>query len=572
MSFKNNHRFCKWIFCSVFFISSSLFSSESCSCFQLDYTSKKYDHLYSSFRGCIFGDLPKLIEYLGGFELYPSHFGIDRRANHQELMDHYFVDCFTSYSVKGINSLFVELRKDFNAELNWLKKDTLRQIDDLKTGKRPCLWKENGVDQCIPHNYKKLAQIAEAGPIGREAITETENKFYAQIQRDIEFCIGHHQNPFALYDQGAFYFLHGNALQAIQAGIAFIELAHEENEKVDSNVYLQLGEAYSETLAYDKALESLTQAIEADPENKEAYIERAMAYFELGNFDSSLDDYIVSGMRPKPFMSNTTDLFSFAAGISLGALKGGATATGEFIPSILSSLQGIGQELWAFTKDPVQVSVDLALAARDCITFIKEHTPQENLMNLVPELQGLIEGWDEFENEKRGELTGFIVAKYGVEIFAGAGVVKGMKAYRNLKRANNLMTFEAMAISESNRTLIKAEAARKAQTRKEILRGANLEIKASQHNKHILGHKQYLPDRSVITHTDLQKLANTHAGKGLRTTSHTPGSCGYVEIVNFGEVIGYDIDLATKEKTWTTWGKIHYAKDGIHIVPTKPRG
>jgi hypothetical protein len=29
--------------------------------------------------------------------------------------------------------------------------------------------------------------------------------------------------------------------------------------------------------------------------------------------------------------------------------------------------------------------------------------------------------------------------------------------------------------------------------------------------------------------------------------------------------------LVTKEKTWTTWGKIHYAKDGIHIVPTKPR-
>jgi hypothetical protein len=30
--------------------------------------------------------------------------------------------------------------------------------------------------------------------------------------------------------------------------------------------------------------------------------------------------------------------------------------------------------------------------------------------------------------------------------------------------------------------------------------------------------------------------------------------------------------IKTKERFSTTWGKIHYAKDGVHIVPTKPRG
>lgn len=47
---------------------------------------------------------------------------------------------------------------------------------------------------------------------------------------------------------------------------------------------------------------------------------------------------------------------------------------------------------------------------------------------------------------------------------------------------------------------------------------------------------------------------------------------GYKELVNFNEFIGYAIDRETGKKIATTWGKIHYAQDGIHIVPTRPRG
>lgn len=43
---------------------------------------------------------------------------------------------------------------------------------------------------------------------------------------------------------------------------------------------------------------------------------------------------------------------------------------------------------------------------------------------------------------------------------------------------------------------------------------------------------------------------------------------GYKEVVNFEEFIGYVVDEHTKEKIATTWGKIHYSKDGVHIVPT----
>ena len=45
----------------------------------------------------------------------------------------------------------------------------------------------------------------------------------------------------------------------------------------------------------------------------------------------------------------------------------------------------------------------------------------------------------------------------------------------------------------------------------------------------------------------------------------------YQEVVDCGEFIGYVVNPDTGEKVATTWAKIHYAKDGAHIVPTLPR-
>ena len=51
-----------------------------------------------------------------------------------------------------------------------------------------------------------------------------------------------------------------------------------------------------------------------------------------------------------------------------------------------------------------------------------------------------------------------------------------------------------------------------------------------------------------------------------------PGVAGYQELVNFGEMVGYTVDRDTGKRFATTWGKIHYAKDGVHVVPAAPRG
>jgi filamentous hemagglutinin len=61
----------------------------------------------------------------------------------------------------------------------------------------------------------------------------------------------------------------------------------------------------------------------------------------------------------------------------------------------------------------------------------------------------------------------------------------------------------------------------------------------------------------------------TMAGKGQQVGSVQVGLPGSKERVNFGKIIGTYVDKAGA-RTPTTNGIIHYAKDGIHIVPSRP--
>ena len=65
-------------------------------------------------------------------------------------------------------------------------------------------------------------------------------------------------------------------------------------------------------------------------------------------------------------------------------------------------------------------------------------------------------------------------------------------------------------------------------------------------------------------------LINEFAGTRKRIGHSIPGKPGYREAVDFQEFIGYYVDPLTKQKIPTTRGRIHYANDGVHIVPDKP--
>ena len=566
-------------FCSILLIALSLLSnlcSKECDCFQLKPQSYQYRLFFDSLQNCM-TELPK-IKGLYFFDLeHPLILINNGYDDPKETLDFYWARFFFSYSTKGIINLFSKLHEDADEELLCWKKIKEEELADLSSGRKHCHWVDgNGERQCIPSILKQLAKAPSIKKTAHEVISRTEEDFYFEFTKIMEYCKTSHQTSRAFYESGCWNFLMGNCLEAIEDGIVFINLTEKEgkNEQLVSETYLQQGEAFAEVLAYDQAIEALTKAIELNPQNKNAYFERSVSYFEKGNFDRAFEDYVLSEIRPTPIDNNLLDHLNFSLGLSIGVLKGGMEATQEFIPSLLASFQGLSQGLWAFAQDPVQMSSELVLAAHQCIEFVKENSSQEVLLTLVPELQDLIGNWKDLDSQQKGTLTGHIIGKYGVDIFAGVGLTKGMQLYRNLKRANNVLTFEAMRISETNRKLIPLEAIKKAEARQQGLKSNNLKILWDKQGKHIENHKNFDPDigRSIFVHSDPQSLANRFCGKGMRIGKAQPGTAGYQEIVNFGEFIGYDVDKQTGVRLATTWGKIHYANDGVHIVPTKPRG
>jgi filamentous hemagglutinin len=87
--------------------------------------------------------------------------------------------------------------------------------------------------------------------------------------------------------------------------------------------------------------------------------------------------------------------------------------------------------------------------------------------------------------------------------------------------------------------------------------------------KHIPGHNNYIPGKSILTHPDPQALLDSHAGTGTPVRG-TYGQPGFVERVDFGQDIGLWVDQSTGVSAPTSIGRIHYSSNGAHIVPTRP--
>jgi hypothetical protein len=97
-------------------------------------------------------------------------------------------------------------------------------------------------------------------------------------------------------------------------------------------------------------------------------------------------------------------------------------------------------------------------------------------------------------------------------------------------------------------------------------------VHTGKQGKHIPGHNNYIEGRSRLTHPDPQKLVDDFAGTGQQAGSIPAGQPGFKERVDFGQVIGEFVDPVTGQGVETTVGIIHYAKDGVHIVPARPGG
>ncbi len=95
-----------------------------------------------------------------------------------------------------------------------------------------------------------------------------------------------------------------------------------------------------------------------------------------------------------------------------------------------------------------------------------------------------------------------------------------------------------------------------------VVNGFDATVHAGKQGKHIPGHPNYQPGKSIFT-GDAQKLLDKCAGKGEWIGQNK-------ERVDFGEIIGKYVDPVTGEAVETTKGIIHYSKNGAHIVPARP--
>lgn len=104
----------------------------------------------------------------------------------------------------------------------------------------------------------------------------------------------------------------------------------------------------------------------------------------------------------------------------------------------------------------------------------------------------------------KGELIGYTIGKYGVDIFAGSTLFKGVSALKRLKNANKVCNLEAMLISNANKETILASACKHALERKAFFK--NVKIEWGKQEKHIVGKNNYRTNKSILNHANPEVL------------------------------------------------------------------
>ena len=244
-----------------------------------------------------------------------------------------------------------------------------------------------------------------------------------------------------------------------------------------ADYWLYEGIKCNDLFLHSEAITYLTATIKKDPSNIEAYQERIHAHFEMGNLSLAIEDYNKlkhleslqnkfsfnqfgytanndSNQRGYIVNPKPKGMVDYSGGFCVGISKGSGIAVVEFVPSTWSCCKGILHGLWSFACSPTEVSKDLINTSYELVEFVKENTAKECLEAVVPELKDLCINWDTLSDYERGNKTGYIIGKYGVDILAPGAVMKGVKKYRQLKRINSMFTVECCIASEAKKAKI----------------------------------------------------------------------------------------------------------------------
>ncbi len=204
-------------------------------------------------------------------------------------------------------------------------------------------------------------------------------------------------------------------------------------------VYQLRGERAFELKHYDQAIFDFGKTIELNPHNHIAYLDRAAAYLEVGDYENSLSDY-QQYTEQKPIRQQGTMSFCIA-----------------FAKALPRGVKDSGCQLGSFAYDAVRHPINTGTEVCQVFaTLSKLVYSQEWAVigeTLAPEVYELVTKWDTLSSKEQGDLAGYAFGKYGSDILIPGASVKilsrGVKGAKELAIAcNTLKTAEKTLVLE----------------------------------------------------------------------------------------------------------------------------
>ncbi len=296
---------------------------------------------------------------------------------------------------------------------------------------------------CLDQIYKKLR--------------ERRNLFYELYSN----CLEKHPHPKIVYELGLIFMHAGNYPMAFDYIEILLDMQKTFGFELTSEMYQQEAKVYAELGMYDKSIAALNKLIENEPYNQEAYFQRAVAYFEIGDFEHSVEDYMkyhIPGCTTGSLPSN-----EFIDAFTLAAISSSKESLKNFVPSLCNTIYGMGAALWTFGEHPVDTVNELAAISYEFgneIYKLLKNIDKEYLDQCDEKLRDFFLNFNQLDDKKKGEALGNFIGTYGVDFVTGILTTKGAHYASKLKRANQVCNLETYATSsKASQKAFKAAAA-----------------------------------------------------------------------------------------------------------------
>lgn len=425
-----------------------------------------------------------------------------------------------------------------------------------------------------------------------EANVETDLYVRKRARMIYESCYQKHLNPLTLYDNSFLEFVEGNAYKSAEIAEKYIQECKNQNIDHQSSPaeLMLLGQSYVEIGQYFKAIDVLSDLIQKEPTNKKAYFHRAVAYFETGNFDEALLDFISTNKGKDLSKSSAVASKEFTQALITSIREGASESVTDFVPSLCNSVYGLSTTLWAMHRfiNPLNPKAlrnfknfaNASYEIGESIVNYCKSLDAEKLDNYVDQIKILYQNYDQLSDNQKGELIGYTIGRYSIDIFAGAAMGAGanqinkvMPLFSNLRNANRLCNLETMTLSEVKKKAIIVTSLKHSVEREEYFK--KISMNWTKQNKHINGQANFEIGKGIVTlePSEFELLVKKNAGKGERVRGGW-GEVDYRERVDFGKIIGeFALEKEGKPIQYIPTSKciLHYDKSGgVHAVPSNP--